>query len=58
MLPILNQGMIDLKYVTLLSKHKMNGKEHNYQRRVWSKVYTRALMIINESKKSFPTLRE
>ena len=35
---ILTEGMLYLKYMTVLNKHKMNGKEQNPQQRVWTKV--------------------
>ena len=35
----LTQEMLYLKYVTiLLDKRKMNGMEHNSQKRLWAKV--------------------
>ena len=42
----LMQDMLDWKYVTVLNKQKMNGKEQNYQRRLCSKVYINYLRIL------------
>ena len=39
--------------MTVISKRKVNGKEQNYQRRVWLKVYIKA--FVNELKNSLPT---
>ena len=42
----LTQEMLDWKYVTVLNKKKMNGKEHNAQQRVLAKVYIKSLRLL------------
>ena len=39
----LTQDILDLKYVTVLEKRKMNGKERNSQQRVREKYYIKSL---------------
>ena len=38
--------VLDWKYMTVLNEGKMNGNEHNYQQRVWEKVYIKYLRLL------------
>ena len=42
----LTQDMIDLKYMTILNKHKINGKAQSLQQRVCGKVYISSLSLL------------
>ena len=44
--PDINERDAILKYSTVLIKRKMNGKEQNYQRRVWAKVHIMSLSML------------
>ena len=43
---ILLQEMLDLKYVIVLGKHKFSGKERNFWKKIWGKVYTSYLSLL------------
>ena len=40
------QEMLDKKYTTVLTKHKVNEKEHNYQQRVLENVDIKSLRLL------------
>ena len=48
--------MLDLKYVTVVDKRKMNGTEKNSQKRSWAKVDMKSSSVVNELNHSLPIL--
>ena len=42
----LTQDMLDLKYVTVLDKHKVNGKEKKYQKILKAKFHINYLRLL------------
>ena len=43
---ILMQEILDLKYVTILDKHKFNGKYQNYHKIFWATFYINYLRMV------------